>query len=55
MFHDATNFALLYRTADLFGAPVDRADGTRGFLVGAGLGNAVLLAMMTARAEGHAP
>jgi hypothetical protein len=38
----------LYRTAHLFGVPVSRDHG-RGFAVGGALGNALLLAMLTAR------
>lgn len=38
----------LYRTADLFGVPQKRGDGRR-FLSGGPLGDAILLAMLTAR------
>src|SRR5207237_1277222 len=48
MFRDAPRFRALYRTAYLFGAPVTRGEA-RGFLAGSGLGDAILLAMMTAR------
>lgn len=41
-------FAALFRTAALFGAPVSRDDRTR-MLAGGPLGNAILLAMLTAR------
>jgi hypothetical protein len=47
-FHDAGMFTSLYRTASLFGIPYAH-DGARSYLVGAGLGDAILLAMMTAR------
>ena len=40
----------LYRTADLFGVPL-RRDGGRRFLSGGPLGNAILLAMLTAAPE----
>ena len=40
-------FTSLYRTAELFGVPVDRGAGRR-FATGGPLGNALLLAMMTA-------
>lgn len=40
-------FTALYRTADLFGAPVHRPSGKR-FMSGGPLGNAILLAMTTA-------
>jgi hypothetical protein len=39
----------LYRSAHLFGIPVESGDGTR-FALGGALGNALLLAMLTARA-----
>lgn len=45
---DADRFAALYRTAALFGTPVTR-DGTTRMLAGGPLGNAILLAMLTAR------
>ncbi len=38
----------LYASAYLFGIPVDHADG-RSFVAGGTLGNALLLAMLTAR------
>jgi hypothetical protein len=41
-------FVELYRTAALFGVPVERGDG-RTFAIGGALGNALLLAMLTAR------
>jgi hypothetical protein len=44
---DRALFAELYRTADLFGAPLDRGAGRR-FVTGGPLGNAILLAMLTA-------
>jgi hypothetical protein len=44
---DEAMFTALYRTADLFGVPVDRPSGRR-FLSGGPLGNAILLAMTTA-------
>jgi hypothetical protein len=43
-------FTELYRTANLFGVPLDRG-GARRFLTGGPLGNAILLAMMTAIPE----
>lgn len=46
---DAARFTALYRTATLFGAPVRRGDGW-GYVAGSGLGDAILLAMMTAEA-----
>jgi hypothetical protein len=46
---DRALFTELYRTADLFGVPVKR-NGERPFAVGGALGNALLLAMLTARA-----
>jgi hypothetical protein len=45
---DRALFRSLYRTLDLFGAPVDRA-GRRSFAVGGSIGNALLLAMLSAR------
>jgi hypothetical protein len=52
MFRDEARFRALYRTAYLFGAPVDRGGiRGRGFLVGPGLGDAILLATMTASAD----
>ncbi len=44
---DRELFEALYRTADLFGVPVDRGGGRR-FLTGRPLGNAILLAALTA-------
>jgi hypothetical protein len=44
---DEPMFTALYRTADLFGVPVDRPSGRR-FLSGGPLGNAILLAMTSA-------
>jgi len=44
---DRSLFTALYRTAALFGIPVDRGAGTR-FATGGPLGNALLLAMLTA-------
>jgi len=48
--HDREAFTDLYRTAALFGVPVARGDSSR-FLSGGPLGNAILLAMLTARAS----
>ncbi len=45
---DRDRFAALYRTAALFGVPVARGDG-RAFVAGGPLGNAIMLAMLTAR------
>jgi hypothetical protein len=45
---DEDLFERLYRTAHFFGTPVDGA-GTRDFASGGALGNALLLAMLTAR------
>lgn len=45
---DRDLFRQLYRTADLFGAPANGRTGTS-FVMGGALGNAVLLAMLTAR------
>jgi hypothetical protein len=45
---DRELFEGLYRTAHLFGMPFDTAEG-RGFAAGGALGNALLLAMLTAR------
>lgn len=45
---DRVAFRELYRTAALFGVPVARGERTR-FLAGGPLGNAILLAMTTAR------
>jgi hypothetical protein len=45
---DRALFRRLYRTLTLFGAPVDHA-GRRTFVVGGTLGNALLLAMLSAR------
>jgi hypothetical protein len=47
LFGDRDLFTELYRTADLFGAPVHRPSGRR-FMSGGPLGNAILLAMTTA-------
>jgi hypothetical protein len=44
---DRPFFAGLYRTAALFGVLVDRGEGRR-FATGGPLGNALLLAMLTA-------
>jgi len=44
---DQPFFTSLYRTADLFGVPVDRPSGRR-FVSGGPLGNSILLAMTTA-------
>jgi hypothetical protein len=45
---DEDLFLRLYRTAHFFGTPVDGA-GTRDFASGGALGDALLLAMLTAR------
>jgi hypothetical protein len=45
---DRQLFRELYRTLELFGVPVER-DGHRTFAVGGALGNALLLAMLSAR------
>lgn len=45
---DRDRFVAFYRTASLFGVPVARGEG-RGFLAGGPIGNAILLAMLTAR------
>lgn len=45
---DRSLFRELYRTLDLFGVPETR-DGVQRFVVGGTLGNALLLAMLTAR------
>ncbi|MDO9017235.1 MAG: hypothetical protein Q8S73_08190 [Deltaproteobacteria bacterium] len=45
---DRDRFVALYRTASLFGVPVARGEG-RGFVAGGPIGNAILLAMLTAR------
>ncbi len=45
---DRDRFVALYRTAALFGVPVARGDG-RAFVAGGPLGNAIMLAMLTAR------
>lgn len=50
LFEDRGLFTELYRTADLFGVPVPGAYG-RLFLSGGPLGNAILLAMLTATWE----
>jgi hypothetical protein len=50
MTRDEARFRALFRTAYLFGAPVSRGGGARGFLAGPGLGDAILLATMTAKA-----
>ena len=47
---DRDLFVKLYRTTALFGAPVDAGEGGRTFALGGVLGNALLLAMLTARA-----
>ena len=44
---DRELFTALYRTTELFGVPVDRGEGRR-FATGGPLGNALLLAMLTA-------
>lgn len=45
---DAETFESLWATAQLFGAPVDR-EGTRSFALGGPLGDAMMLAVLTAR------
>jgi hypothetical protein len=45
---DSATFEALYATAYLFGAPVDR-DGVRSFALGGPLGDAMMLALLTAR------
>ena len=45
---DRALYTELYRTADLFGAPHDKAQGRR-FVSGGPLGDAILLAMLTAK------
>lgn len=45
---DAETFEALWATAYLFGAPVDR-DGVRSFALGGPLGDAMMLALLTAR------
>ncbi len=47
---DAGRFGRLYATVHLFGAPIDRG-GARRFATGGPLGDAILLAMTTARAK----
>lgn len=51
MFGEEALFTELYRTAELFGVSVARPSGGRRFLSGGPIGNAILLAMLTARAE----
>jgi hypothetical protein len=46
---DRDLYRRLYRTTHLFGAPVDVGGGARRFAAGGVLGNALLLAMLTAR------
>lgn len=50
MFGERQQFVALYRTAHLMGVPVSRED-RRFFITGGPLGNALLLAMLTARPE----
>ena len=50
MFGERRQFVSLYRTAHLMGAPTTRGD-TRFFVTGGPLGNAILLAMLTARPD----
>jgi hypothetical protein len=45
---DRDIFRALYASAHLFGAPLDEADGTRTYVVGGPLGDAILFAMFTA-------
>lgn len=47
---DRALFTRLYRTTTLFGAPVSAGEGAGSFALGGVLGNALLLAMLTARA-----
>ena len=47
IFRDRGLFTALFRTVYLFGAPLDRA-GRRRFVTGGPLGNAIMLAMLTA-------
>lgn len=49
-FDERRHFIQLYRTAHLAGAPVT-SEGRRGFAAGGALGNALLLAALTARPE----
>jgi hypothetical protein len=51
VFDDRRLFVSLYRTAHLAGTPVTRRD-RRVFVTGGPLGNAIMLAMLTARSEG---
>jgi hypothetical protein len=51
---DRELFAGIYRSAHLFGVPI-RRDGARSFAVGGVLGNALLLAMLTAAPLGGVP
>lgn len=50
MFGDRDLYEAIYRTANLFGAPVD-VGGRRPFAVAGSIGNAILLAMLTATPE----
>ncbi len=50
MFGDRHQFVTLYRTAHLLGTPTSRG-GRRVFVTGGPLGNAILLAMLTARPD----
>ena len=50
MFGDRHQFVTLYRTAHLLGTPANRGD-RRFFVTGGPLGNALLLAMLTARPD----
>ena len=50
MFGDRHQFVTLYRTVHLFGTPTTR-DDRRVFVTGGPLGNAILLAMLTARPD----
>lgn len=54
LFKDRARFVELYRTAYLFGAPAGH-DEKWSYLVGEGLGDAILLAMMTASPEAVLP
>jgi hypothetical protein len=54
IYGDRALFTELYRTAHLFGVPVRRGSGGSRFMSGGPIGNAILLAMMTA-APAEAP
>jgi hypothetical protein len=48
IYGDRDTFRALYASAHLFGAPLDEGDGTRTYVVGGPLGDAILFAMFTA-------